>query len=311
MKPLHTAFLCALLIGSSLQSGRAVTLLLDFEAASGDRQAQFGSGNRTGSSSVAYDNTSTTTGQFFVQSGSLKYQINSSYTGNSSWVVLDDAQPTVVNSTRPDGYTDFLLGSSMVIRSRMSTLTSGVANTAASGGILVGLSDSGSSDSGLFFGIQNNVNGAGSDYLRLSNFSSGAVGTEINASSFEFGSSSTPYFMQLTLTPNVDGLSTNYSFELFSDSSISGSGGDANRLLSGDFGTAVALVSLTGTLSSTQYTSGYVAMAFSSASTNTGGQVMYDNFYIDATAVPEPAVVYSLSLAFLAYLLRRSPRRVG
>lgn len=307
MNSLHAIALASFAIGASLQSSFGTTLLLDFEATSGDRQAQFGSGNYTGGATI-YDNASSTTGNFFVQGGGLKYQISSSYTANSAWLVLDDAQPTVVNSSRPSGYTEFSYGSSMVVRSRVSTLTSGVSNTSASGGIFIGLADSGSNDSGLFFSLQNNVNGAGADYIRLNTLSSGTIGSSLNSSSFEYGSSSTPYFIELTLTPN--GTSTNYTFELFADISISGTGGDANRLLSADFGTATPVASISGTLSSSQYASGYVAMAYSSTSTNTSGQVIYDNFYIDTTAVPEPATVATFTIAlFGAMILHLSRRR--
>jgi len=308
MNSLPATILASLAIIISLHNSPGSTLLLDFEATSGDRQAQFGSGNYTGGATV-YDNASSTTGNFFVQSGGLKYQISSSYTANSSWIVLDDAQPTVVNSSRPSGYTEFLYGSSMVVRSRVSTLTSGVGGTSASGGIFIGLSDNGSSDSGLFFSLQNNVNGAGSDYIRLNTLSSGTIGSSLNSAAFEYGSSSTPYFFELTLTPNIDGTSTDYVFELFADTAISGTGGDANRLLSADFGTATSLASISGTLSSSQYTSGYVAMAYSSTSTNTSGQVVYDNFYINAATVPEPATVATLSLSLFGVMLLHISRR--
>ncbi len=298
MKTLPAALIVALLCTQSVLAQTS----FDFSLGSGDRQAGFGSGNSSGSSTTRFDNGSTQ-GYFLVQGGALKY--GTTATANSAWIVYDDAQPTVSNATRPAGYEQFQAGSSLVIRTQLISLSSGTTNNAASTGILIGLSDSSNTANGLLFSVKNTVNTSTSDdFLFLNSFTGGAVGSNISSSSsFAYGSSSTVYFMQLVLTPNADGTSTNYSFQLIADSAIPGSGTGISRLSDAAFTNPTVICSIDGVLNSAQYTNGYVGLYYEGDGTgSTTGIVNYTNFYINA--VPEPTVSLLVPASLLCLFAR-------
>lgn len=277
----------------------------DFTPTTGDRQAGFGSGYSSGSSTIWFDNGSNP-GYFYVQSGGLKFSTTA--TANAGWIVYDDAQPTISNGSRPAGYEQFQVGSSLVIRTQIGNLTSGTANTGASTGILIGLSDSGNTDSGLLFSVKNTVNASTiDDYLFLNSFTNGATGANISTSSaFAYGASSAVYFLQLVLTPNIDGTSTNYTFQLIADSAVPGSGSGINRLSDNAFNNPTVITSIGGVLTSAQYNDGYVGLYYEgNGSGGTNGQVIFNNFYINA--VPEPATSLLLAVSLLC-LFARSKR---
>lgn len=284
MKYLVSSLLAFYAIPSFFISATAQTVV-DFESTTGDRQAEFGSGHSLDGEIIQskFDNTHERT-FFLVQSGSLKYSVQSEGGRNLAWIVFDDADPVAANSSLPPDGDQYAYGSPLTIRARISTLTSGVNGLAALSGILVGLADSGPDTTGLLFAVENIPGGdSPNDQLRLHTFGPGQLGPEVNTSApFSFGSSSTPYFIQLTLTPAGNG-NTDYKFEIFGDADISGEGPEASRLSSESFQTAESIASITGTLSADQYRSGFVGLLYSvEPGATTSGGVIFDNFFLSS-----------------------------
>ncbi|MBN8708878.1 MAG: hypothetical protein J0I10_05830 [Verrucomicrobia bacterium] len=257
--------------------------IINFDAESGDRQAEFGSGNSIegGMIKPKYDNTHERL-FFIVQGGALKCKVHTEEGRNLAWIVYDDTEPETLNTTRPPGWEQFEYSAPLVIRARLTNLTSGSNGTPARGGILVGLSDSGPDASGLLFAIENSPSGsAEDDYLRLYSFKDGDLGSELDSSiPFSFGSSTSPYFLQLTLSSSGSAIA--YKLELFSDASIPGSGSDQNRLLSSSFQTATPVASIGGNLNDL-YSKGFVGLLFESEPGSlTSGEIDIDSFFISA-----------------------------
>lgn len=264
-----------------LSRANAAGNLIDFESESGDRQAGFGSGNSLEGAMIKskYDNTHERL-FFIVQGGSLKCKVHTEDSRNLAWIVYDDTEPETLNASRPPGWEQLEYSTPLVIRLRLTNLTSGSNGIPARGGILVGLSDSGPDANGLLFTVENNPGGnTEDDYLRLYSFNQGDLGSELDSSiPFSFGSSTSPYFLQLTLSSS--GSAVAYKLELFSDTSIPGSGSDKDRLRSSSFETATPIASMSGNLAG-QYSKGFVGLLFSSeAGSQTSGEIGIDNFFI-------------------------------
>lgn len=270
-----------LLSFSLLSRANAAGNLIDFEAESGDRQAGFGSGNSLEGAMIKskYDNTHERL-FFMVQGGSLKCKVHAEDGRNLAWIVYDDAEPETLNASRPPGWERFEYSTPLVIRLRLTNLTSGSNGIPARVGILIGLSDSGPDANGFLFAVENSPAGnTEDDYLRLYSFNQGDLGPELDSSiPFSYGSSSGPYFLQLTLSSS--GSAVTYKLELFSDTSISGSGSDKDRLLSPSFETALPVANISGNLAD-QYSKGFVGLLFASeAGSQTSGETGIDNFFL-------------------------------
>jgi len=274
-------------------SAQASTLLFDFSASTGDRALNFGTNQISG----AMSDSNLTTG-FFVQSSEFKY----SGSNTSAWSIVNDSQPSTVNATLPAGSGAYNVSASstLTLRSRITSLTSGKNGSNSYGGFVLSLDSFSSTGSGVLAVMERNPNTSAA--ISLYNLSNGALGSQIQTVALASNAAAI-YFLDFTI-----GSTGAYTFNIYTDASISGTGNDPSRLTSSSFGAATPYQSLTGTLSG--YDDGYAGFYTKNTSATTNGGANFGNFYMDYTAVPEPRAWSMLSLGGAVLMILRRRHRL-
>lgn len=276
---------------------QALTLIYDFSRTSGDRAHNFGTNQTSGL--MSDENNSN--GWRVVTNQGFRFTGSNASGPISAWSLVNDNEPDTVNNSLPGGSGSFEVGSTLLMRTRILSQTSGVGGINSYGGFLFGIDDFTSSSNGFLATIERNPGGSDNGKVSLYNFSAGEIGSLINTSSFTYGGGDI-----LFLSFSIFG--GNYELGAYADADISGSGNDISRLTSSDFSTATPVASIAGTLAG--YSSGFTGVYTAHGSTTTNGGTALGNFYL--TTVPEPgtyAVLLSLAVLGLTVLSKKHRRR--
>ena len=261
-------------VAVSLPSGNFFQAF-DFSRLTGDRDSSLGTHQPSGRFDDYADPTS------FQVSSSLFLTAS---TTNAAWAVMDDEQPDVVNASRPTDGSGLRAVTNFIVRTRIENFTSGLTGEGVGAGILFGLDGAGATANGYLARVER-VPG-GTNRLYLDAFTNGRRGGNLatTLTNFSYASSTTPYFLELSVAPTNAG--GNWRLSLIADPEIPGTGRDPARLGSGSFATAARTAFLSGVL--TNLLPGFVGLHFEDntlgASPNTTiGNVRFSNFYISST----------------------------
>jgi hypothetical protein len=259
----------------------------DFSRASGDRDWYFGERQPANN----FDNNSSATNLIVASGGYL-----TASTSNSTWIVFNDPNPDVVDSSLPANATNLIAGANVIVRTRIENFSSGDSGQSAACGILFGLTGAGSTQSGFLARLERGANNNAAK-LAVDRFSSGARGANLaNSPNFTYSASGNLYFLDLRITS--DNAATNVVFNLFGDSQIPGTGNNITRLTDAAFTSPSVVPSNTVSVTLANYTGGFLGLYFEdNSSTNASnpnkGSVRYSNFYAvstNATAVARPLI---------------------
>ncbi|MFH1499489.1 MAG: hypothetical protein ABII82_16890 [Verrucomicrobiota bacterium] len=299
---LKRRFIAPLLISLVLPvlSSASTVLSFDFSRTTGDRNHYFGTSQPGGS----FDNGNANLG-FYVQSGVLKStNVNGGSSPSTYWALVDDTDPDNINVSAPSGNTALKATSdtSISMRTRITSLSSGDSGVVSQAGFLIGLSDTSSTASGWFFALQRTPGSNSSSILTVREFTNGLYGSTIlSSSTFTYAGAAT--FIDFSISDTGS-----YTFRLFDDTTISGTGDSTTRLNSSDFGTVAAVSSISGTIS--DYTAGWQGVGFLDGGGTNVGAVNFGNFQMTYTStIPEPAAA-SLVLGVASFFMLAYRRRL-
>lgn len=268
-----------------------------FDLAGGDRDYNFGSRPTTGQFDV--NNLAT----FQAQSSGASGHFVGTVTNATTWALLNDPQPTVINASAPTGSDNFIVssGATLTLRTFALSLSSGTSGDLAYGGFLFGLNGTGNTASGFAAVLRRTVGTNAISGLEIRNFTSGALGTVIASSSNFTYDGSADVFLSLQAS------ATSYSFSVFANASISGSGNDSARLSSADFATATPLaITSGGALAG--FSDGYTGLLFVDTGAAAAGSIDVGNFQLQVVPEPGSLAMVLLGLGAAAIFRRRRLR---
>lgn len=257
-----------------------------------DRDYNFGSRPTTGQFDV--NNVATFQAQSSGPTGLFRGQVAET----STWALLNDPQPDIINATPPTGSADFIVSSTatLTLRTRVIGLSSGTGGDPGYGGFVFSLDGTGSTASGFAAVLRRTPGNNAISGLEIRNFTSGTLGSVV-ASSANFNYGGGIVFLSLSASAN------SFSFSAFADSDITGSGNDASRLSSASFGSATPLASVSG-LALSGYGDGYTGILFTDVGAAQGN---FDVGNFQLAVIPEPTVaaMFLMGLGLIVMAHRR------
>jgi hypothetical protein len=252
-------------------------VLFDFSRLTGDRDCNLGERQPTGTFDSYADQA--------VFGATTAGYLNSTTFG-ADWVLLNDTNPDVVDSSAPANSSDFIANNNVIVRTRIERLVSGTTTEFDSAGILFGLTGAGSTRSGFLARVDRAGNTGSKIYINA--FTNGVRGANLAVSSSPFNFvNNTAVFLELRITS--DGVHTNAALKVFQDASIPGSGSNTVRLVDMAFNSASPASSIT--LGLTNYTGGFLGLYFEdnsggAASNPVAGNGRFSNFYANVPSKP-------------------------
>jgi hypothetical protein len=257
-------------------------VLFDFSRLTGDRDCNLGERQPTGT----FDNYADAAFFNVNNSGYL-----STTTLGAAWILLNDTNPDVVDSSAPSNSADLIAGTNVLVRTRIERLVSGTTTEFDSAGILFGMTGTGANRSGFLARVDRTGNTGSKIYIDA--FTNGVRGANLAVSSSTFNFvNNLSVFLELRITS--DGVHTNAALKVFLDASIPGSGSNIVRLVDAAFNSASPASSIT--LGLTNYTAGFLGLYFEdnsggAASNPVAGNGRFSNFYASSGSLPLVSIV--------------------